>query len=73
VVERVMDKAERLCRAIDDLLLADPRKTLVVEPEVRELLWLAHLRREAGRGIRAIGASRQEESWKQLEATLRVR
>jgi hypothetical protein len=73
VVETVRDKAERLCRAIDDLLLADPRKTLVVESEAQELLRLAHLRREAGRRIAAIGASRREESWKQLEATLRVR
>ena len=67
------DKAEKLCRAIDDLLLADPRKTLVVEPEAQDLLRLAQLRRDAGRRIAAIGASRQEESWKQLEATLRVR
>jgi len=66
-------KAERLCRAIDDLLLADPCKTLVVEPEAQDLLRLAHLRREAGRRIAAIGASRQEESWKRLEATLRAR
>ena len=67
------DKAERLCRAIDDLLLSHPRKTLVVEPEAQELLRLAHLRHEAGRRIAAIGASRQEESWTQLEATLRLR
>jgi hypothetical protein len=73
VVERVMQKAERLCRAIDDLLLAGPCKTLVVEPEARELLWLAHLRREAGRTMAAVGASRREESWKRLEATLRAR
>jgi hypothetical protein len=73
VVETVRAKAEKLCRAIDNLLLADPQKTLVVEREAQELLWLAHLRREAGRSIAAIGASRREESWKQLEASLRVR
>ena len=67
------DKAEKLCRTIDDLLLSDPRKTLVVEPDVQELLRVAQFRREAGRRIAAIGASRQEESWQQLEATLRVR
>ena len=67
------DKAEKLCRAIDDLLLAHPHKTLVVEPEAQDLLRLAQLRRDAGRRIAAVGASRQEESWKQLEATLRLR
>ena len=67
------DKAEKLCHAIDDLLLPHPRKTLVVEPEVRELLRVAQLRREAGRRIAAIGASRQEESWQRLEATARSR
>lgn len=66
-------KAEKLCRAIDDLLLSHPRKTLVVEPEVQELLRVAQLRREAGRRIAAMAASRQEESWQQLEATLLVR
>ena len=67
------NKADKLCRAIDDLLLPHPRKTLVVEPEAQELLRLAHLRREAGRRIAAIGASHLEKSWQQLEATLRVR
>lgn len=66
-------KAEKLCRAIDDLLLSHPRKTLVVEPEVQELLRVAQLRREAGRRIAAMAASRQVESWQQLEATLLVR
>ena len=66
-------KAQKLCHAIDDLFLSHPRKTLVVEPEVQELLPLAQLRREAGRKIAAIGASRQEERWQQLEAALRVR
>ena len=67
------DKAEKLCRVIDDLLFPHPRKTLVVEPEMQELLRVAQLRREAGRRIAAIGASRQDESWQQLEATLQVR
>ncbi len=67
------NKAEKLCRAIDDLLLSHPRKTSVVEPELQELLRVAHRRREAGRRIAAIGASRQEESWQKLQATLRVR
>lgn len=73
VVETVNDKAEKLCRTIDDLLLPHPRKTLVEEPEVQELVRVAQLRREAGRRIAAIGASRQEESWQRLEATLQVR
>jgi hypothetical protein len=73
VVESVSDKAEWLCHAIDDLLLSHPHKTSVVEPEVQELLRVAQLRRETGRRIAAIGASRQEECWQRLEATLRVR
>jgi hypothetical protein len=69
----VTDKADKLCRAIDGLLLSRPHKTLVVEPEVQELLRVAQFRHEAGRSIAAIGASRQEECWQRLEATLRVR
>jgi hypothetical protein len=37
------------------------------------LLRVAQLRRETGRRIAAIGASRQEECWQRLEATLRAR
>ena len=66
-------KVDKLCRAIDDLLLSHPRKTLVVEPEVQELLRVAELRREAGRRVAAFAASRQEASWQQLEATLQLR
>jgi hypothetical protein len=73
VVDRVNAKVDELCRAIDDLLLGHPRKTLVVEPEVQELLRVAQLRREAGRRVAACAASWQEESWKQLEATLQAR
>lgn len=67
------DKADRLCRAIDSLLLSQPYKTVVVEPEVQELLRVAQLRHEIGRKIAAIGASRQKESWQRLEATLQGR
>jgi hypothetical protein len=73
VVESVTDKAERLCRAIDNLLFSHPHKTLVVEPEVQELLRVAQLRRETGHRIAAIGASQQEKCWQRLEATLRAR
>jgi hypothetical protein len=66
-------KVNTLCRAIDDLLLCHPRKTLVVEPEVQELLRVAQLRREAGRRIGAMAASCQEERWQQLEAALQAR
>jgi len=73
VVDRVNAKVDELCRAIDDLLLCHPRKTLVVEPEVQELLRVAQLRREAGRRNAAIAASWQEKSWQRLEAALQVR
>ena len=67
------DVCKELSRAIDELLLAEPRKTLVVEPEVQGLLRVARLRRDAGRTLAAIGASRQEETWQQLKAALEVR
>lgn len=63
--------ADKLSRAIDDLLLTHPRKTLVVEPEVQELLQVARLRRKAGRMFAA--ASRGEGTWRDLDATLEVR
>lgn len=67
------DKASKLCRAIDDLLLSDPRKSLVVKPEVQELLRVAQIRREVGRRFAAVGASRQKENWRRLKAALTVR
>jgi len=69
----VSDTCRQLSRAIDELLLAEPRKTLVVEPEVQRLLRVARLRRDAGRKLAAIGASRREETWQRLEAALQVR
>lgn len=67
------DTCRQLSRAIDELLLAEPRKTLVVEPEVQRLLRVARLRRDAARKLAAIGASRREETWQRLEAALQVR
>jgi len=69
----VSDTCRELSRAIDELLLAEPRKTLVVEPEVQRLLRVARLRRDAARKLAAIGASRREETWQRLEAALQVR
>lgn len=67
------DRCRQLSRAIDELLLAEPRKTLVVEPEVQRLLRVARLRRDAGRKLAAIGASRRKATWQRLEAALQVR
>jgi hypothetical protein len=70
----VSDICKELSRAIDELLLAEPRKTLVVEPEIQRLLRVARLRRDAGRKLAAIGGSRQDETWQQLKkAVLEVR
>jgi hypothetical protein len=69
----VSDACKELSRGIDELLLAQPRKTLVVEPEVQRLLRLARLRRDVGRKLAAIGASRKQETWRRLEAALEVR
>jgi Rad3-related DNA helicase len=69
----VSDTCRELSRAIDELLLAEPRKTLVVEPEIQRLLRVARLRRDAGRRLAAMGASHKEEAWRRLEAALEVR
>jgi len=66
-------QADRLCNAIDRLLLKAPRKTLVAEPELRELLYVARLRREAGRAMAALGSKCRDEAWRRVEATRQVR
>ena len=66
-------QAEKLCDAIDRLLLYGPRKTLVAEPEVRELLHLARLRRQAGRAMAALGSKCGDEAWRRLETSRQVR
>jgi len=66
-------QAEKLCNAIDRLLLNEPRKTLVAEPEVRELLHIARLRRQAGRAMAALGSKCGDEAWRRLETSRQVR
>jgi hypothetical protein len=66
-------QAEKLCNAIDRLLLNAPRKTLVAEPEVRELLYIARLRRQAGRAMAALGSRCGDEAWRRLETSRQVR
>ncbi len=66
-------QAEKLCDAIDRLLLGEPRKTLVAQPEVRELLQVARLRRQAGRAMAALGSKWGEEAWRRLETSRQVR
>ena len=66
-------QAEKLCNAIDRLLIGAPRKTLVAEPEVRELLHVARLRRQAGRAMAALGSKCGDEAWRRVEATRQVR
>jgi len=66
-------QAEKLCNAIDRLLLNTPCKTLVAEPEARELLYLARLRRQAGRAMAALGSKCGDEAWRRLETSRQVR
>ena len=67
-------RAEKLCSAIDRLLLGAPRKTLVADHEVRELLDVARLRRQAGRAMAALGSKcGDDEAWRRVEATRQVR
>ncbi|OGO07457.1 MAG: hypothetical protein A2Y61_07860 [Chloroflexi bacterium RBG_13_60_13] len=66
-------QAEKLCNAIDRLLLNTPRKTLVAEPEIRELLHVARLRRQAGRAMAALGSRGGDEAWRRLETSRQVR
>ena len=66
-------QAEKLANAFDRLLIGPPRKTLVLEPEVRELLQVARLRRQAGRAMAALGSKCGDEAWRRVEATRQVR
>jgi hypothetical protein len=66
-------RAERLCNAIDRLLLKAPRKTLVADSEFRELLHVARLRRQAGCAMAALGSKCRDEAWRRVEATRQVR
>jgi len=67
-------QAEKLCNAIDRLLMNEPRKTVVAEPEVRELLHLARLRRQAGRAMAALGSKCGDEAWRRrLETSRQIR
>ena len=66
-------QAEKLCSAIDRLLVGAPRKTLVADPEIRELLYVARLRRQAGRAMAALGSRCGDEAWRRAEATRQVR
>jgi hypothetical protein len=66
-------QADKLCDAIDRLLLSSPRKSLVAEPEIRDLLHVARLRRQAGRAMAALGSKCGDEEWRRLEATRQVR
>jgi hypothetical protein len=66
-------QAEKLCNAIDRLLLGAPRKMVVADPEVRELLRVARLRRQAGRAMAALGSRCGDEAWRRVEASRQVR
>jgi hypothetical protein len=66
-------QAEKLCSAIDRLLLGAPRKTLVADNELRELLHVARLRRQAGRAMAALGSRCGDEAWRRVGASRQVR
>ena len=68
-------QADKLCDAIDRLLLNEPRKTLVADPEVRELLHVARLRRQVGRAMAALGSRARggDEAGRRLGATRQAR
>ena len=66
-------QADKLCNAIDRVLFHAPRKTLVADPEVRELLHIARLRRQAGRAMAALGSKCGDEAWRRLETSRQVR
>jgi len=66
-------QTEKLCNAIDRLLLTAPRKTLVTDPEVCELLHVARLRRQAGCAMAALGSRCGDEAWRRLETSRQVR
>jgi hypothetical protein len=46
---------------------------MVAEPEVRELLHVARLRRQAGRAMAALGSRCGDEAWRRVETSRQVR
>jgi hypothetical protein len=66
-------RADKLCNAIDRLLIGAPRKTMVADREVRELLYVARLRRQAGRAMAALGSQWGDEAWRRVETSRQVR
>ena len=66
-------QASKLCNAIDRLLIGAPRKTMVTDREVRELLHVARLRRQAGRAMAALGSRCGDGAWRRVETSRQVR
>lgn len=58
--------------AVDAILNIAPCKTAVTDPELRQLVRIAQLRRQAARKQAAIGAPYQEALWQRLVSTLRA-
>jgi hypothetical protein len=63
-------KADILADAIDALLGIQPRKTAVTDPELRELLRIAGLRREGARRRSALAAQGRNILWQRLASQL---
>lgn len=57
------NKAEILADVIDSMLGIRPKKTAITDPELRELLPLAHLRRQIARAAAARGAKAERAIW----------
>lgn len=64
------DKIDILADAVDAMLGIQPKKTAVTDPDLRELLRVAHLRRDIARSRRALGAREQIILWERLAPDL---
>ncbi|MBI1885869.1 MAG: hypothetical protein HYS09_06110 [Chloroflexi bacterium] len=66
-------KEDALAASLDGMLGIEVRKAAVTDPEVRQLLHVARLRRKLARARAAHGADERAMLWKRLAPALRSR
>lgn len=59
-------KIDTLADAVDAMLGIQPKKTAVTDPDLLDLLRVAHLRRDIARSRSALGAETEAIVWKRL-------
>jgi|GEM_PF-3265356 len=64
------DKADTLADAIDAMLGIQPKKTAVTDPDLLDLLRVAHLRRQIAIACFALSTEEQNVLWERLASAL---